>query len=426
MKVLMFGWEFPPFNTGGLGTACYGLTKGLTRNGVEIIFVLPRTSGMVSEDYMKILKAENIEIDEKKIKFVSIESILKPYASINLPIKQFDIEKIKAENVMYGEDIFAEVFRYAQEAKLIAMIEDYDVIHCHDWLTFPSGIEAKMAALKKGKNVPLIVHVHATEYDRTVGNPNPKVYEIEKKGMEEADYVIAVSHYTKNIIVKHYGIPEEKIVVVHNSIDPEPTDDSINEENFKIKQHYKIVLFLGRLTIQKGPDHFLWVAKKVSEVDENVRFIIAGNGDMFPFIVEEAANLGIGDKVLFADFLRGRDVDRAYKMADVFVMTSISEPFGIAALEAMKNGTPVIVSKQSGVSEVMKSCLVADFWDINEIANKIIALLKNPELVETLREEMKKEIRNFSWDIPARKCIDLYKRAISQIQNRPISKADQM
>jgi glycosyltransferase involved in cell wall biosynthesis len=415
IKVLMFGWEFPPFSSGGLGTACYGLTKGLVGNGVEVLFVLPKIAGAISQDYMQVLSPENFGSGRKrgKIKFKTIDSVLRPYISSREYIEKFGLKKIPdTEQGIYGKDLFSEVVRYAKFSRKIAEEEDFDVIHCHDWLTCLSGIEAKKVSLKKGKKVPLIMHVHATEFDRTAGHPNQFVYELEQKGMNEADLVITVSNYTKNMVLKHYSVDPNKVKVVHNSI--EPTIEEI-KDNFELKKHHKIVLFLGRITIQKGPDHFLWIAKRVLSINKNVRFIMVGSGDMFPYVIEEAANLGIGDKVLFADFLSGRDVDRAYKLADVYVMPSISEPFGLTALEAMKNGTPAVISKQSGVAEILRNCLTADFWDVDEMANKILALLNYPELKESLVNNGLEEIKNFSWDRPARECLNLYKRALSKV-----------
>ncbi|OYT54595.1 MAG: 4-alpha-glucanotransferase [Candidatus Altiarchaeales archaeon ex4484_2] len=411
MKILMFGWEFPPFNSGGLGTACYGLTRGLSRNNAEIVFVLPRASGVKNENYMKILNTAALDIDNGSIKFKTIDSILTPYLSSESYINErYNNTKIEVdEKLMYGEDLFSEVMRYSQEAKIIASKEEYDVIHCHDWLTFPAGIEAKKIAKMRGINTPLIAHVHATEFDRTAGNPNQAVYNVERHGMHKADAVIAVSNYTKNMVMNHYGIDGKKIHVIHNSIDYMP---SYSSEEFKIKKHHKIVLFVGRMTIQKGPDHFLWIAKKIAEKDDNIRFVMVGSGDMFPFIVEEAANLGIGDKVFFADFMPQKDVERAYRMADVYVMPSLSEPFGITALESMKNGTPVIVSKQSGVSEIIKNCIIVDFWDINRIADNIINVLYDSDTRNKLVGGSMEEIKKFSWNEPARKCIQLYNSLI--------------
>jgi glycosyltransferase involved in cell wall biosynthesis len=333
------------------------------------------------------------------IKLRKINSLLKPYLSSG----DYIILKNKKYNPnMYGASLFEEVYRYSEEAKQIALLENFDVIHCHDWMTFKAGINAKNI-----KNSPLVVHVHSTEFDRTGGHGvNQYVYDIEKEGMENADAVIAVSNFTKNKIIQHYGINPDKIYVVHNAV--EPKDNVI----FEIKRYNKIVLFLGRVTLQKGPDYFLYAAKKVLEHDPNVKFIIAGSGDMEPFIIEKAAELGISKNVLFAGFLQGNDVDKAYKMADLYVMPSVSEPFGITALEAIRNGTPILISKQSGVSEVVKHCLKADFWDIDDIANKILAALSYKTLHETLKEHASLEIKKFNWDEPAKKCIDIYNKLL--------------
>ncbi len=408
IKVLMFGWEFPPFSSGGLGTACYGLTRGLVREGVEITFVLPKVLDASAQKHVKLISPEKFISKKGKIKFVKVDSVLKPYISSREYDENFDLERADAHGI-YGNDLFSEVLRYAKLARKVAESEEFDIIHCHDWLTFLCGIEAKKAALKKGKKKPLIMHVHATEFDRTIGNPNQFVYEIEQRGMKEASYVITVSEYTKSMILKHYNVNPNKIIVVHNSIDSE---FSQIKDDFKLKSRYRIVMFLGRVTIQKGPYHFLWIAKKVLEKDKKVRFIVVGSGDMQREIIEEAANLGIGDKVLFMDFVSGEEVDKAYKFADVFVMPSVSEPFGLTALEAVKNGTPAVISKQSGVSEILRNCLVADFWDINEMANKILAVLNYAALKSTLTDDGLKEMKNFSWDIPAKKCLDIYKKSL--------------
>ena len=390
MKVLMFGWEFPPLSSGGLGTACYGLTKSLSKKGVEITFVLPYSSG-IDVDFLKLIPAGNIKIRK-------ITSVLQPYMSSQEYKKSLGK---KQSPKMYGASLFDEVYRYTLAAEKIAEEEDFDVIHCHDWMTFGAGIRAK-----KKKNKPLVLHVHATEHDRTGGHQvNQYVYDLERKGMHKADKVIAVSNFTKNKIIDHYGIPSEKIKVVHNAVD---FSQHYYDENFEINKTDKVVLFLGRITLQKGPDYFIYAAKKVLEREKNVKFVIAGSGDMEPFIIEKAAELGIADKVLFAGFLEQNDVDRAYKMADVYVMPSVSEPFGLTALEAMKNKTPVILSKQSGVSEVIRHCIKVDFWDVNELSSKIIALLRYNSLNEALKENGYFEVKKFNWDVPAQKCIEVY------------------
>jgi glycogen synthase len=406
MKVLMFGWEFPPFNSGGLGTACYGLTKGLSQKGVDVTFVIPKAPGNPKADHVNLLVADNLE----KIKLKHIDSPLVAY----ITSKQYReimrdalINQGKNEsNALYGKNLFDEVYRYAQKARLIAENEDFDVIHAHDWLTFQAGMEAKKVSGK-----PLIVHVHATEFDRTGGNGlHQYVYEIEKQGMHAADLVLAVSQFTKNKIVEHYGVPPEKVRVVHNAVEFTNFNDNYSLKG--IGKDNKVVLFLGRITLQKGPDYFLYAAKKVLEKNPNARFIMAGSGDMEPFIINKAAEMGIADKFLFAGFLRGEDIDRAYSLADVYVMPSVSEPFGITPLEAMRNGTPVIISKQSGVSEVISHCLKVDFWDVNDIANKILAVLNYKELHGCMMENGSTEVKRFSWEHPAAKCLEAYKHVL--------------
>ncbi len=400
MKVLMFGWEFPPFHMGGLGTACYGLTKGLTEKNVDITFVLPKLPFEI-KSHVKLVSA-----DEIKIKLKKITSLLVPYVSSE---GYDDIRRKTPFSNIYGKDLFAEVQRFAQVAELLAENEDFDIIHAHDWMTFPAAIRVKK---KSGK--PLVVHVHATEFDRTGGNSvNQTVYELERQGMHSADHIIAVSNFTKDKIVNHYGIHPDKVTVVHNAIEESNGfGHEAGNEEFKIKEKDKIVLFLGRITLQKGPDYFVYAAKKVLEKMNNVKFVIAGDGDMLPSIINKAAEMGIADKVLFTGFLRGKDIDRAYKMADVYVMPSVSEPFGLTPLEAMRNNTPVIISKQSGVSEVIKHCLKCDFWDVDELANKIFAVLNYSALNRSLKENGNAEIKKLNWEVPANKCIEVYQQLL--------------
>jgi len=401
MRVLMFGWEFPPLSSGGLGTACYGLTRGLSAKGVQVTLVLPYSSE-TDADFLKVVFANNI----RNLKIRKIKSAIKPYMTSEDYMASAGRQP-SALSKIYGSTLFDEVYRYTLAAEKIAEEEEFDVIHCHDWMTFGAGIMAKR---KKGK--PLILHVHSTEYDRTGGHAaNRYVYELERKGMQKADRIIAVSNFTKSKIIEHYGIPPEKISVVHNAVD---FSQDYRDERFEIKKTDRVVLFLGRITLQKGPDYFLYAAKKVLEHEKNVKFMFAGSGDMEPFIIEKAAELGIADKMLFAGFLNNDDVERAYKMADVYVMPSVSEPFGITALEAMKNKTSVIISKQSGVSEVVRHCLKADFWDVDDISSKIISLLRYKPLQETMKENAYFEVKKFSWEIPAEKCINIYDELIKK------------
>jgi glycosyltransferase involved in cell wall biosynthesis len=385
----MFGWEFPPYSSGGLGTACYGLTRSLAKKGTKITFVLPYYPGEM--DFLDIISTN--------ITFKRVSSPLRPYLS---SARYAILRGAGSTPAMYGESLFDEVYRYGEEAKKIAAETEFDVIHCHDWMTFMAGIFSKQL-----KHKPLVVHVHSTEFDRTGGNSvNQYVYDIERYGMEQADLVIAVSNFTKRIIMQHYGIPEWKIKVVHNAVDPK------THSGEHVPKREKLVLFLGRITLQKGPDYFLYAAKKVLEHDPDVKFIIAGKGDMERFIIEKSAELGISRNVLFAGFLSGKDIERAYRMADLYVMPSVSEPFGITALEAIQLGTPVLISKQSGVSEVIKHALKADFWDVNDLANKILAVLRYRSLHHVLQEHSSQEIAKFSWDTPAQKCIDIYNQLL--------------
>lgn len=395
MKVLMFGWEFPPYASGGLGTACEGLVKGLVNKGAHVVFVAPKTPS--SNNNVKFVSA----FDNVNFKNISIPSLIgSPYMTEQEYKKQF-IKEIKSSNIanIYGKNLFNEVYLFSERARHIAKEESFDVIHAHDWLTFQAGIKAKETSHK-----PLVIHVHATEFDRTGGNGiNEYVYKLEKEGMEKADRIITVSNYTKGIVTNNYGIDPKKIDVVHNAV--EFTNNVFPSQRL---ENTKTVLFLGRITLQKGPDYFIYAAKKVLNMMPNVRFIVAGSGDMEHFLIHKAAELGIADKVLFAGFLKGADVDRAYQMADLYIMPSVSEPFGIAPLEALRNNVPVIISKQSGVSEVLKNALKVDFWDIDEMANKMMAVLNYEGLKDELAYHGFNEVKKFSWDEPAGKCMNVY------------------
>lgn len=390
----MFGWEFPPFNSGGLGTACYGLVKSLSKKNIKISLVLPFPC---ESDFVKIINNYNLKnVDIKKIDY-----LLKPY--INSSSYTEERLKLKSKkNIKYSSSLFEEVKRYAEDARDIAQKEKFDVIHSHDWLTYEAGITAKEISGK-----PLIIHVHATEFDRTGGNGvNSFVYEIEKRGIEKADLIIVVSNFTKEKIIKYYGADSNKIVVVHNAVE----EFSERKYDFPLKEKDKIVLFLGRITLQKGPDYFVYMSKIVSDYIKNVRFVVAGDGDMKNIMIEKAGERNLLNKYLFTGFLRGEDIEKAYKIADVYVMPSVSEPFGITPLEAIANGTPCLISKQSGVSEVVLHALRTDFWDVEEMANKIVCVLKYPELQECLKENGLEEVKKFNWDKVAEKCIELYNK----------------
>ncbi|KKU81738.1 MAG: Glycosyl transferase group 1 [Parcubacteria group bacterium GW2011_GWA1_47_8] len=392
----MFGWEFPPHNSGGLGTACFGLSRALAARKVEVVFVLPKKVD-VSASFMDMVFA-----DTSHIKFHTIESDLKPYVTSEGYIRERDA--ITA--AIYGKTLLDEVRRYALAAGEIAKKEHFDVIHAHDWLSFLAGLEAKRVSGK-----PLIVHMHATEFDRTGGQgTNQEVYNIERLGMERADGIIAVSNFTKQKIMQNYGIPADKIEVVHNGIDEADYVNIPNHLSGLKRAGQKIVLFAGRITIQKGPEYFIRAAKRVLDIDPNVLFLVSGSGDMERQMMMEAAHAGIADKVLFVGFLRGDDLTAAYRAADLFVMPSVSEPFGLTPLESIIAGAPVLISKQSGVSEVLTHALKADFWDIDDMANKILSVVQHQVLKDTLWQNSRNEVRQVSWDAASKKCIDYYEK----------------
>jgi len=413
----MLGWEFPPFISGGLGTACYGLTKAMDRLGIKVIFCLPKMLNSQYATHVKLLGPDSetppaLRFNNlKNVTFRTINSSLQPYLTADVYQQRMQMHHGDVSAACqsmgaadYSRDLCPEVYRYATIAGKLAANEQFDIVHAHDWMTYPAGI---LAATISGK--PLIVHVHSTEFDRSGENVNQMIYDIEREGMEQADKIIAVSYFTRNIIISRYGISGEKVEVVYNGVARNGNGAFIESG---IDKNEKIVLFLGRITMQKGPEYFLSAAKKVLEVMDNVKFVMAGSGDLMYRAVEMAAELGIGHKVLFTGFLCGEDVQKIYKMADLYVMPSVSEPFGIAPLEALDNNVPVIISKQSGVSEVLKHALKVDFWDVNEIANKIIAVLKYPPLDMTLRDYGNFEIRKLRWEDSARKCAKIYEEML--------------
>ena len=427
MRVLMLGWEFPPHISGGLGTACYGLTQGLSRLGAEILFALPRPASSHTASHLRLL-AERPGASPTPGNPGSLSTwpgfhvrpldvVLSPYAastrpnlaaaeaatpsqaSRSTPAGATRSETSASGSEHYGCDLFSEVRRYVQVVSAMAAGETFDVVHAHDWMTFPAA-----AAVAECAGKPLVVHVHSTEFDRCGDGVNQAVYEIEREGMRRADRVITVSQFTKRICIARYGVPEDKVAVVYNAV--ACNGDSCGMP--KLDPADRIVLFLGRITMQKGPEYFLAAARKVLEKVPEAKFVMAGDGDQFRRTVELAAGMGIGHRVLFAGFLRGDDVARAFRMAAVYVMPSVSEPFGIAPLEALAHGVPVIISKQSGVAEVLTHALKVDFWDTSEMANKIISVLMRPVLRETLRENGSREVRKFDWLQAAQRCLDVY------------------
>jgi len=423
----MLGWEFPPFISGGLGTACYGLTKALDQLGVRVTFVLPKMVDSQYATHVRLLSPQTRDRGSlrrtsrlEQMSNVSFRAIMSPLQAYATPQtydeKVEEVLRLRREatgwdgsreggaGADYAGDLYREVHRYASMAMELAKGEEFDVIHAHDWMTYPAGVGV---ALVTGK--PLVVHIHSTEFDRSGEHINQMVYDIEREGMQRANKVIAVSHFTRGIVISRYGIPGDKVEVVYNGVERNGVWSTTPEA---IKRDEKIVLFLGRITMQKGPEYFLQAAKKVVDVMDNVKFVMAGSGDLMYRSVELAAQLGIGHKVLFTGFLRGDDVRRIFRMADLYVMPSVSEPFGIAPLEALDNDVPVIISKQSGVSEVLRHALKVDFWDVNEMANKIVAVLKYPPLRMTLRNHGNFEVRKLRWRDAASNCLRVYEEAL--------------
>jgi glycogen synthase len=427
MKVLMFGWEFPPHISGGLGTACYGLTKALVKCDVDLIFVVPRAFGDENPEHIRLVNASDVPVNVQdeiyrdhwdKISYMEIDSTLLPYTDEDEYYRiQESLEKgIKPEKITlesrkfqfaggYGKNLMEEVKRYALVAASVAASNDFDIIHAHDWLTYMAGIEAKRVSGK-----PLVVHMHATEFDRSGENVNQSVFDIEKTGMMAADMVIAVSHLTRNIVINRYGIDPNKVITVHNGVEPNE-----NERETEVKKPFdeKIVTFLGRITFQKGPEYFIEAAHKVLKRDKNVRFVMAGSGDMLPKMIRRVAKLGIANKFHFTGFLKGDDVDKMFGMSDVYVMPSVSEPFGISPLEAMRSNVPVIISKQSGVAEVLKHAIKVDFWDIDAMADAIYGLLHYESLPSIFKKHGKDEVDNIKWDQAGLKVKEVYQKFLS-------------
>ncbi len=413
IKTIMLGWEFPPFISGGLGTACYGLTKAMGRRGMDVTFLLPRMNpvrfgaGNPEEVY------ELVEYGLPNVRLRPIPSSLTAYgrygpsqSARRLTATEAELRAmLSAGPAPYGPNIHEEVQRYALRVLKVAESEEFDVIHAHDWMTFPAGI-----ALAAYSGKPLVVQIHSTEFDRSGEHVNQYVYDIERHGMHAAAKVITVSNYTRNIVVNRYAVPPEKVEVVYNGVDLSEAAEPPQRPWSAARD--KVVLFLGRITMQKGPEYFLYAAKRVLEKVKNVKFIMAGDGDKLYGTIEQAAWLGIGHRVFFTRFLRGADVDRAYRMADLYVMPSVSEPFGIAPLEALQRNVPVLVSKTSGIAETFRNALKVDFWDINEMANKIVAVLRYPPLQEALRTNGRREAFRFRWEDSAARVHDIYQRVL--------------
>ena len=424
----MFGWEFPPHIAGGLGTACYGMTKGLAANGVEVLFVMPSASGDEDQSAVKIINASDVAVDVKtrtvdeflgKVQFVHIGTNMIPYVSPEdfstiveeerrRQVEDFRIQygqKFKFSG-KYGANLMEEVARYAMVGATIALQhkDEFDVIHAHDWLTYLAGIAAKQLTGK-----PLVIHVHATSFDRSSDdNIDTRVYDLEKKGMMMADKIIAVSDLTRNICINKYGADPNKVVTVHNAV------DFSGRENIQVERGVKdkVVTFLGRVTYQKGPEYFIEAAAKILKRCEHVRFVMAGSGDMLNKCIRHVARLGISDRFHFTGFLRGADVQKMFALSDVYVMPSISEPFGISPLEAMQTYVPSIISKQSGCAEILNYALKTDFWDVDAMADAIYGLLNYPALARVAAEKGHEEVNAIKWVNAAAKVKQVYQSVL--------------
>ena len=429
MKVLMFGWEFPPHIAGGLGTACYGVVKGLAYNGVQTMFVMPSASGDEDRSAADIINASEIPVEVSstmnvddfldKVQFVHIGTNMVPYldpAEFHSLVEEDRKRQVRDFSIHYGQtykfsgkygsNLMEEVARYAMVGGTIAMTHkgEFDVIHAHDWLTYMAGIAAKRLSGK-----PLVVHVHATSFDRSSDNNiDTRVYDIEKRGMEAADRVITVSDLTRNIVITKYGIDPSKVVTVHNAVDFSGRSEIQVERGVK----EKVVTFLGRITFQKGPEYFIEAAAKVLKKCKNVRFVMAGSGDMMNRSIRQVARLGISDRFHFTGFLRGAEVQKMFALSDVYVMPSVSEPFGISPLEAMRSGVPSVISRQSGAAEVLKYAFKVDFWDVDAMADEIYALLQYPALADFASKYGYDEVNTLKWNNAAAKIKSVYESVI--------------
>ncbi|MFI3330554.1 MAG: glycosyltransferase family 4 protein [Rikenellaceae bacterium] len=434
MRVLMFGWEFPPHIAGGLGTACYGLTRALAKHDVDVTFVVPHAYGDEDQRFAKILNASEVcalyrgsvtSTDVEfwnKMTFIHINSNMVPYISPEeFESRTEDYYKTEGQVRAEGSDIWAqryafsgkyganlmeEVARYAMVAAQVAtdLAGEFDVIHAHDWLTYYAGIAAKKISGK-----PLVVHMHATEYDRSGENVNTEVYNIERTGMHAADRVIAVSNLTRKIVIDKYFVPASRVVTVHNAVRFAASNSAELERGVRDK----IVTFLGRITFQKGPDYFVEAAAKVLERVPNVRFVMAGSGDMMNHVIRRVAKLGIADRFHFTGFLRGEEVQNMFALSDVYIMPSVSEPFGISPLEAMRSNVPSIISKQSGVAEVLDYVVKVDYWDVDAMADAIYGLVTYPALAKMFADKGLAEVTALKWDKAALEVKNVYQSAIN-------------
>ncbi len=405
MKVLMFGWEYPPHVYGGLATANFGISEGLHKQGdIETILCLPHPFGDEDRTFANIVAMNSVPIVYRDVSYDYVQqrvgNVMSPELYYQLRDHIYDDFSYMHCNDVgamefaggYPSNLHEEINNYSIIAGVIARTLNYDIIHAHDWLTFPAGIHAKHISGK-----PLCIHVHATDFDRSRGKVNPTVYAIEKDGMDNADCIMCVSELTRQTVIHQYHQAPDKVFTVHNAVYPLADEiAAIQRPNRQGKE--KVVTFLGRITMQKGPEYFVEAANMVLHRTKNVRFCMAGSGDMLEAMIKLAADRGIADRFHFPGFMRGKEVYECLKRSDVYVMPSVSEPFGISPLEAMQCGTPTIISKQSGCAEILSNCVKVDYWDIHAMADAIFSICNNDSLFDYLSQEGKKEVDQITWE----------------------------
>ncbi len=414
MKALMFGWEFPPHILGGLGTASYGLTRGMAmQKDMEITFVIPKPWGDEDRSFLKIIGAGNTPVAWRDVSWDYVQQrigkYMNPQEYYNLRDHIYsDFNYLNVNDLgciefsgRYPDNLLEEINNYSIVAGVIARTYPFDVIHSHDWLTYPAGMHAKQITGK-----PLVIHVHATDFDRSRGNVNPQVYALEKDGMDHADHIITVSNLTRSTVIEKYHQPPWKVTTVHNAV--EPLSQEIEAIHSQKGTNDKVVTFLGRITMQKGPEYFVEAASLVLKRAKNVRFVMAGSGDMMNQMIRLAARRGISDKFHFTGFLKGKHVYEMLKSSDVYVMPSVSEPFGISPLEAMQCGVPTIISKQSGCAEILSNAIKTDYWDTEAMADAMYSIITYPAMAEYLKEEGKREVDEIKWEYAGQKVRKIY------------------
>ena len=397
MKILMLGWELPPHNSGGLGVACYHLSKALALQGASIDFVVPYSAKHENVDFMKIHNATKL-------------SPLDRYG-MGAYDSKFAIDSLPGSELADVKDIRGVQRQYTKYVERLVGRKKFDAIHAHDWLTMEAGIRAKQLT-----DAPLIVHVHATEFDRAGGNMgNPIVHEIEYQGLMVADRIIAVSNITKGIIVNKYGIPADKVEVMHNAIDVDSFNDGYQYDNRTYRyleglksEGYTVISAVTRFTIQKGLEYLVRSVAKANQRYDRIALLLAGDGEQRDELIALASELGISDKIFFTGFVRGKQWRDAYSVSDIFVMSSVSEPFGLTALEAAHHDNALIITKQSGVAEVLNSIFTYDFWDVDRLADQIVGIATSEALKQSLRENVTHEYAVMSWNDVAKKCMNTY------------------